>query len=78
MDVFVNVVGGLKITDTGCDLAISLAVASAFYRKPVPKATVAIGEVELLGGVRKASLEDKRIKEAKRLGYGTVIHTLSV
>jgi len=78
MDVFVNVVGGLKITDTGCDLAISLAVTSAFYRKPVPKATVAIGEVELLGGVRKASLEDKRIKEAKRLGYGTVIHTLSV
>jgi len=73
MDVFVNVVGGMKITETGCDLAVAMSIASAFYRKPLPAGSVAIGEVELLGSIRPAPLEEKRIKEARRLGYRNII-----
>ena len=73
MDVFVNVVGGMKITETGCDLAVALSIASAYYKKSLPAGSVAIGEVELLGSIRPAPLEEKRIKEAKRLGYRNVI-----
>lgn len=73
MDVFVNVVGGMKVTETGCDLAVALSIASAYYKKPLPSGSVAVGEVELLGSIRSASLEEKRIKEAKRLGYRKVV-----
>lgn len=68
-DVFINVVGGIKITDTSADLAIALAVASSFYDKPLGPKVVAVGEVGLLGEVRPVMAEEKRIKEARRLGY---------
>ncbi|QQS39277.1 DNA repair protein RadA [Candidatus Woesebacteria bacterium] len=75
-DVFVNVVGGIKVKETGADLAICLSVASAYYDKPIPKKLVSIGEVGLLGEVRKVTSEDRRIKETKRLGYKQIVtHT---
>lgn len=68
-DVFVKVTGGLTIKEPAVDLAIAMAVASSAKNKPVPAKSVAIGEVGLLGEVRSASYMDKRVKEAKRLGY---------
>lgn len=73
-DCFVNIAGGISIKgDPSADLAICLAVASAFLDKPLPKGTVAIGEVGLLGDIRPVVAQEKRIKEARRLGYKNVI-----
>lgn len=68
-DIFVNVTGGVRLADRGVDLAICLAVASAFLNKAMPSDVAAVGEVGLLGEVRKVGNLDKRIKEAKKLGY---------
>lgn len=68
-DVFVKVTGGLTIKEPAVDLAIALAVASSYKNKPLDKKTVAVGEVGLLGEVRSVSWYEKRVKEAKKLGY---------
>lgn len=68
-DIFVNVTGGIKLADRGVDLAICLAIASSFLNKPMPTDVACVGEVGLLGEVRKISSLEKRIKEAKKLGY---------
>lgn len=68
-DIFVNVTGGIKLADRGIDLAICLAIASSFLNKPMPADISAVGEVGLLGEVRKVQNLEKRIKEAKKLGY---------
>lgn len=72
-DVFVNVAGGFKITEPASDLAICLAVSSAFYDKPINGKIIAVGEVGLLGEIREVVAEDKRIKEAKRLGFSQAV-----
>lgn len=74
MDIFVNIVGGLKISDPGVDLAICLALFSSFKSIPLGK-TVAVSEVGLLGELRTASLLEKRIKEAEKLGFKKIIST---
>lgn len=75
-DVFVNIAGGISMkNDPSADLAISLSVASAFFDKPLPKNTIAIGEVGLLGDVREVVQEDKRIKEARRMGYVNIVNS---
>jgi DNA repair protein RadA/Sms len=68
-DVFVNVAGGIKVSEPGMDLAICLAIASAFTDKPVEQKVVAIGEVGLLGELRTVGQLEKRLKEARRLGF---------
>ena len=68
-DIFVNVTGGIRLADRGIDLAIWLAIASSFLNKMVAADIAAVGEVGLLGEVRKVGGLDKRIKEAKKLGY---------
>ncbi len=77
-DVFVNVAGGLKVTEPGSDLAICLAIASAYFDKPVSARTIAVGEVGLLGEVREVVAQDKRIKEAKRMGFTVPISSKEV
>lgn len=73
-DAFINVAGGISIKgDPSADLAICLSVASAFLDKPLIKGSVAVGEVGLLGDIRKVVAEEKRVKEARRLGYKNVI-----
>ena len=67
-DVFVNVAGGIKVTEPASDLAICLAIASSFFDKPLPKGSLALGEVGLLGEIREVVAQDKRVKEARRLG----------
>lgn len=72
-DIFVNVAGGIKASEPGIDLAICLAIASAFTDKPIAPEIVAIGEVGLLGELRPIGQLEKRIKEAKRLGFNQPI-----
>lgn len=72
-DVFVNIAGGLRVEEPAADLAIVLAIASAYQDKPVDSKTVVLGEVGLLGEVRPIGQMEKRIKEAKRLGFTKTI-----
>lgn len=69
-DIFINVPGGLKIKEPAADLGVALAIISSFKNKPLPAKSFAFGEVGLLGEIRKVVGEEKRIKEAKRLGFG--------
>lgn len=72
MNVFLNVAGGLKIDEPAADLAICLAVASAYEGRPVRDDICAFGEVSLLGEVRPAAQDDRRRREAERLGYQAI------
>ena len=77
-DVFVNVSGGMKIEEPAADLAVAMAILSSFKNKPIdPKAAV-FGEVGLLGEVRSIGSEERRSKEAKRLGFTIIIAPPSV
>jgi len=69
MDVFVNVVGGLKIDEPAVDLGIIAAVASSFREKPINSNTVVMGEVGLAGEVRAISQAELRLKDAAKLGF---------
>ena len=68
-DIFVNVTGGIRLADRGVDLAICLAIASAFLNKSLAGDVAAVGEVGLLGEVRKVGGVERRVREAKKLGY---------
>lgn len=68
-DVFIKVTGGLTVKEPAIDLAICLAVASSASGKALPKNSVAVGEVGLLGEIRSVSWSEKRVKEATKLGY---------
>lgn len=68
-DVFVNVTGGLNINEPGVDLAIALAIISSVKNKALPESSICFGELGLLGEIRNVSFQDKRLKEAKALGY---------
>ncbi len=71
-DVFVNIAGGIKVQDPAVDLGICLAVYSSLRNKALDK-TVSIAEVGLLGELRKVPMLDKRLREAKKLGFKTII-----
>jgi DNA repair protein RadA/Sms len=64
-DVFINITGGIKITETAADLAILAAIISSFRDRAISKETVFIGEVSLVGDVREVYAMDVRLKEAK-------------
>lgn len=68
-DIFINIAGGLKVTEPAADLAICLAIASSAYDKVIPKDTLAVGEVGLLGEIREVPYINKRLEEARRLGF---------
>ncbi|HUC20778.1 MAG TPA: DNA repair protein RadA [Candidatus Polarisedimenticolaceae bacterium] len=68
-DIYVNVIGGLKITEPAADLAIILAIASAFHNVPVAHNLIAFGEVGLSGEIRSVSNVSGRLAEAKKLGF---------
>ncbi len=72
-DVFINVTGGFRITEPACDLGICLAIISSFKDKVISSKTALVGEVGLLGELREVRNLDKRIKEAQKLGYTSVI-----
>ncbi len=68
-DVFLNVAGGLRITEPAADLAVAAALASAATNAPTHAATVYFGEVGLSGEVRQVAQFDARLKEAQKLGF---------
>lgn len=68
-DAYVNVVGGIRLDEPACDLGVISSVAGSFKNKPIDSGTVVVGEVGLTGEVRAVSHIDKRIIEAKRLGF---------
>ncbi len=72
-DVFVNIVGGIKLTDPSADAAIALAIASAHMNRPMPPSTLALGELGLLGEFRSVSQIQQRLTEADRLGFAQAI-----
>lgn len=72
-DVFVNAVGGVKITEPGADLAVLLAIVSSLKNKPLPEKMVVFGEVGLAGEVRPVQRGQERLKEAAKLGFTQAI-----
>lgn len=68
-DIFINVTGGLQIKEPACDLAILCALASSFKEIPVDFKTVLIGEVGLTGEIRGVNSIEKRLLEAKKMGF---------
>ncbi|MCR4748692.1 MAG: DNA repair protein RadA [Lachnospiraceae bacterium] len=72
-DAYVNIAGGIKITEPAIDLGIVLAVISSYRNKAIDDKTVAFGEVGLSGEVRAVSLAASRVNEAKKLGFNTCI-----
>ncbi len=76
-DVFINIAGGIKTTEPGCDLAIALSVISAHRNQPLPSDLVVFGEVGLAGEVRFVSQVERRLREACKLGFGRAIVPLT-
>ncbi len=72
-DVFVNIVGGVKVSEPACDLAIAVAVAGAYFDKRLPTGTAVFGEIGLAGELRSVPFGQNRIAEAARLGLKNVI-----
>lgn len=72
-DVYLNVVGGLRISEPACDLAMALAMVSAFLDRPIPADLLAIGEIGLTGEIRTVPRLQRRLKEAAHLGFRKAI-----
>lgn len=68
-DIFINVVGGIKLNDRAADLAVCMAIASAAAERKLRDGAVVFGEVGLGGEIRSANMPEKRIAEAKKLGF---------
>ncbi len=72
-DVYLNVIGGFRIDETSADLAIALAIASSLADFEIPSDLLVLGEVGLSGEIRAVSFIEKRINEAKKLGFNKVM-----
>jgi len=72
-DVFVNAVGGVRISEPAADLAVLLAIQSSLRGRPLPKGFIAFGEVGLAGEVRPAPRGQERLKEAAKLGFSIAV-----
>ncbi len=72
-DVFVNAVGGVRISEPAADLAVMLAIQSSLRGKPLPRGFIAFGEVGLAGEVRPAPRGQERLREAAKLGFSIAI-----
>ena len=72
-DVYLNIVGGIRINEPALDLGVILSTASSYKNVPIPKDLIAIGEVGLTGEVRAVNMIEKRLKEAEKLGFKTCL-----
>lgn len=72
-DVYVNAMGGIKLNEPSCDLALCAALASAHFGKPIDKYTAIFGEVGLTGEVRAVSYCEKRVAECVKMGFKRVL-----
>ena len=73
LDVYVNIVGGLSLRETSCDLPVCLSMVSSLLDKPIGDKTIAIGEVGLGGEIRSVPNLELRLKEVERIGFETAI-----
>lgn len=73
VDIYVNVTGGIKISEPAADLAVALAVVSSYKNNPTKEHTVVFGEMGLTGEIRTVSLIERRKKEAEKLGFSRII-----
>lgn len=73
LDVYVNVVGGMELSETACDLALCMALVSSVLDKPVPEFLIAVGEIGLGGEVRSVQNLEARLREAQRIGFEKAI-----
>ena len=69
LDVYINIVGGIALRDTACDLAVCLSMVSSLLDRPVSDKLIAIGEVGLGGEVRSVPNLEQRLREAERIGF---------
>jgi DNA repair protein RadA/Sms len=72
-DIYINVVGGLKLNDQAADLAICMAIASAAASRRIDDDIVVFGEVGLGGEIRSVQSADRRVAESKKLGFAKAI-----
>ena len=72
-DAYLNIAGGMKITEPAIDLATVCAIISSYKNHPIPASYICFGEVGLSGEVRAVSQAEARVREAKKLGFATVI-----
>jgi len=72
-DVFVNLVGGLEVTETACDLPVALALASSLADKAIPQSIVAFGEIGLTGELRPVAYGEERLREAAKQGFSVAL-----
>lgn len=72
-DIFLNIVGGIRIDEPALDLGVVVALLSSFHDKPVAADTVVCGEIGLAGEVRAVGQMDLRLREAERLGFATFL-----
>lgn len=72
-DIYINIVGGLKLNDTACDLSVAIAVISSFLDKICSVDIIAVGELGLGGEVRGVNFIESRIKESEKLGFNKII-----
>lgn len=72
-DIFLNIVGGVKVAEPALDLAVVLAILSSFKNKPLPNKLAVCGEIGLSGEIRTIQKGQDRIKEAAKLGFTTII-----
>jgi DNA repair protein RadA/Sms len=72
-DAYVNIAGGIRMTEPAIDLGIVLAIISSFRDKAIPEDVLTFGEVGLSGEVRAVSMAEQRVLEAKKLGFHQVI-----
>jgi DNA repair protein RadA/Sms len=72
-DVYANVVGGMRISETAADLPLLLAALSSFRGKPLPRDLVAFGEVGLAGEIRPVQAGEERLQEAAKQGFNRAI-----
>ncbi len=72
-DVFINAVGGVKISEPAADLPVLLAIQSSMRSKPLPRGLVAFGEVGLAGEIRPAPRGQERLREAAKLGFSIAL-----
>jgi DNA repair protein RadA/Sms len=72
-DIYLSTVGGMRLTDPSADLAVAVAMVSAWAGLPLPTTTVVIGEIGLAGDLRQVSGMERRLTEAARLGFTTAL-----
>jgi DNA repair protein RadA/Sms len=77
-DIFINIVGGMRLEEPAADLAVLMAIASSYLKKSIPSDTVIFGEAGLSGELRKVSHADKRLKEAQKLGFTKIISSENI